>query len=180
MNLPAFFNKIRFSLFNGKLTEGQVDGIESILKQWDKSGYNDPRWLAYILATAYHETARTMQPIEEYGKGHGRKYGEPDVVTKKIYYGRGHVQLTWLENYVYWATRLGRDLVHHPEDALIPEVSTYILIHGMVDGTFTGRKLIRYFNDNSEDAVNARRIINGIDKAQLIASYYKKFLDAMF
>lgn len=180
MNLPAFFNKLRFSLFNGKLTDGQVDGINDILSQWDKSGYTDPRWLAYILATAFHETAHTMQPIEEYGKGKGHSYGEIDSATGKAYYGRGHVQLTWLENYVYWSTRIGRDLVKHPEDALIPEVSTYILVHGMVDGSFTGRKLSRYFNDSVDDPINARRIINGLDKAQLIASYHKKILDAIF
>lgn len=179
MNLPVFFNKIRHSLFSGKLTEGQVQGIESILHQWDKSGYTDPRWLAYILATAFHETARTMQPIEEFGKGKGYDYGVPDKDTGKIYYGRGHVQLTWIKNYVYWSHRLGVDLVNKPEDALLPSVSTYILIHGMVDGTFTGRKLGRYFTDTLEDSVNARRTVNGTDKAQLIASYYRKFLDAI-
>ncbi len=29
-----------------------------------------------MLATVYHETAKTMQPIEEYGRGVGRDYGK--------------------------------------------------------------------------------------------------------
>ncbi len=38
-----------------------------------------------------------MQPIEEYGRGKGRKYGAPAGPYGKIYFGRGYVQLTWLE-----------------------------------------------------------------------------------
>jgi len=179
MNQHIFFNKVRHSLFNGKLIQGQVDGMQDIVHAWGKSGQQDPRWIAYILATAFHETARTMQPIEEWGKGAGRKYGKPDKATGKIYYGRGHVQLTWLRNYVYWSHRLGRDFVNHPEDVLIPEISATILVNGMIDGTFTGKKLLDYFSDVSDDPVNARRIVNGTDKASLIASYHKKFLDAI-
>jgi putative chitinase len=43
----------------------------------------------------------------------------------------------------------------------------------MRDGLFTGVNLERYFNDTRTDAINARKIINGTDKADLIASYYK-------
>ena len=31
----------------------------------------------------FHEVDRRMQPIEEYGKGHGRPYGVPDPQTGK-------------------------------------------------------------------------------------------------
>lgn len=180
MNLAVFYNKIRFSVMNGKLTEGQVNGIETILKAWEDSGATDNRWLAYILATAYHETGGTMQPVNEIGKGKGRAYGEPNPKTGKIYYGRGHVQLTWLSNYSYWAKRLGRDLVNNPDDALLPSVSAYILVNGMIDGSFTGKKLSDYFPENqTSDILGARRIINGTDKTRLISTYYTKFLNAI-
>ncbi|TOE35570.1 hypothetical protein CGJ43_25525, partial [Vibrio parahaemolyticus] len=58
------------------------------------------QYLAYVLATTYHETGHTMKPIEEWGKGQGRPYGEPDPETGQTYYGRGYVQLTWLANYI--------------------------------------------------------------------------------
>ncbi len=75
-----------------------------------------------MLATAYWETAQTMEPIEEYGKGAGRPYGEPDPATEQTYYGRGYVQLTWLPNYEKASKEIydiefdagGVDLVNNP------------------------------------------------------------------
>lgn len=66
MDRAKFFASARSALFGGKLTQGQVDGITAILDGWQASQMTDVRWLAYMLATAYHETARTMQPIAEY------------------------------------------------------------------------------------------------------------------
>lgn len=40
----------------------------------------------------------------------------------------------------------------------------------MKEGWFTGRKLSDYISGNKKDYVNARRIINGMDKAQKIAN----------
>jgi hypothetical protein len=93
-----FFDKVRAELFAGSLSEEQVAGMEEMLSFGERIGCDD-RHLAYVLATAFHETARTMQPIEEYGKGKGKSYGAPDPQTGQTYYGRGYVQLTWKENY---------------------------------------------------------------------------------
>ena len=44
--------------------------MSTILNEWEENLPNaDDRWLAYMLATAFHETARTMQPIREFGAG---------------------------------------------------------------------------------------------------------------
>src|ERR1041385_6889458 len=101
LNRDYFFDTIRANLFKGKLTQSQVDGMESILLTGETEGLTDLRWLAYMLATCFHETARTMQPIEEYGKGKGYRYGKkikrsgiPYTLPDKLYYGRGLVQLT--------------------------------------------------------------------------------------
>ena len=74
INKESFYKKIRVSLFD-KLTQPQVEGMGAILNEWDRGKDEDLRNLAYMLATVYHETARTMQPIEEFGKGKGRDYG---------------------------------------------------------------------------------------------------------
>lgn len=166
-------------LFPGTLTQYQVDGFGAILDEWEKSGFSDIRWLSYLLATTYHETARTFKPLEEYGKGKGRTYGIPDATTKKVYYGRGFVQLTWKANYDKQSKKLGVDFVNYPEKVMEPTYAAKILIHGSADGDFTGRSLGTYFNANVDDPTNARRIINGTDKAALIAGYHTKFLKAL-
>lgn len=191
MNRQIFFNEIRSSLFGGRLTQSQVDGINFKLDAWEQSGLNDPRWLAYMLATVFHETDRTMQPIEEYGRGRGKPYGQkirhdrkPYTHPDKIYYGRGDVQLTWYENYEAMGKLLGIPLLEQPELALKPDISAQIMIEGMTRGKsnrgdFTGASLENYFSATKDDPVHARRIINGLDKANLIAGYHDKFLTAI-
>jgi putative chitinase len=187
----AFFNSIRVSLFGNRLSSSQVDGITAILNEWERQGFTDLRWLAYMLATTHHETAKTMQPIEEYGKGKGHKYGQkikrsgvPYQTPDKLYYGRGLVQLTWYENYQLMGRLLGIDLLNKPELACNPKAAVRILFEGMLRGAssfgdFTGRCLEQYFNDTTEDWVNARRIINGLDCAKMIADYGKKYYEAL-
>jgi putative chitinase len=176
INRRFFFDYVRGHLFEGQLRQGQIEGLNAILAEWDsKYASKDDRWLAYMLATTHHETDRRMQPIEEYGKGKGRAYGKPDLVTGKTYYGRGFVQLTWKANYDAMGRKLNLDLLKRPELALRLDAATQILFLGMLEGTFTGKKLNTYFNAGTEDWVNARRIINGLDKANLIATYGRSY-----
>jgi hypothetical protein len=191
INRDNFFYNIRQTLFKTGLKQLQVEGINAILDRWEAQGLTDSRWLAYMLATVCHETAKTMQPIEEYGKGKGYKYGKkikrsgiPYSLPDKIYYGRGYVQLTWFENYETMGRLLGVDLLNNPELALRPAIAADIMFEGMTKGNshfgdFTGKSLENYFNETKEDWVNARRIINGTDKADLIAGYGKKFYNAL-
>ena len=67
---------------------------------------------------------------------------------------------------------LGIPLLQKPELALVPEHSANIMFEGMTRGVtfkgdFTGRCLEQYFNDTTEDWYNARRVINGVDRAEL-------------
>ena len=186
-----FFKTIRTKGLFSKLTQSQVRGMDFILDGWEESGLTDLRWLAYMFATVYHETARTMQPIAEYGKGKGRKYGNKIKMSgqtytnpDKIYYGRGFVQLTWFENYQKMGRLLGIDLLNNPELAMDASVAMKIMIEGMTKGNstfgdFTGKSLEMYFNDSINDPKGARRIINGRDKDELIAAYHNKFLSAI-
>lgn len=120
---------------------------------------------AYVLATAYWETARTMKPVREYG---GEKY-----LQSKPYYpfvGMGYVQLTWEANYRKASQILGVDFVGNPKLLLEPGHASEILVRGMMGGWFTGKKLPDYITLQRSDFVNARRIVNGMDKAQEIAA----------
>jgi putative chitinase len=173
-NRKSFYNDIR-PLFGGRINQKQVEGMEAILDEWEEKDYKDLRWLSYILATAFHETAKTMQPVREYGRGQGHKYGEVHPKTGQVYYGRGHVQLTWDYNYLRMGKRLGIDLYYNPDLALDMTISVKILFDGMINGMFTGKSLSQYFNEDVTDWVNARKIVNGLDKAQTIATYALKF-----
>ena len=181
------FNVIRSQF--GRLNQSQVDGFNAILKainEWGGDAKN-PLYVAYMLATAWHETAHTMKPIEEYGKGKGKRYGSNVDINgsrytglKHLYYGRGYVQLTWLTNYKNMGKVLGVDLVNKPELALDHNTASKIMIYGMLNGSFTGKRLSTYLKKGTlEEFKQARRIINGMDKATNIAYQAQAFLQAI-
>ncbi|QQM29279.1 hypothetical protein JET14_13175 [Martelella lutilitoris] len=184
----AFYASLRkrdSGVFGTSLSQGQVDGIEAILDEAEKRG-TQLDYLAYMLATVYHETAHTMQPIEEYGKGKGREYGQPDGPYGKVYYGRGFVQLTWLFNYEKASKKLGVDFVRYPELVMDLKNATAILFDGMAEGWFTGKSLSDYLDGVDEpdaedlrEFSNARRIINGTDKQVMIGKYALAFETAL-
>lgn len=179
MTRDSFFASVRDSLFKGSLAQHQVDGMNAILDANDSHKYCAPDELAYVLATPYHETEFTMQPVEEIGKGRGHIYGLPDPVTGKVYYGRGFVQLTWKQNYDRAGRAIGVDLLNHPEQALVLGNAAHILFCGMVEGWFTGKRLCDYIREDDIDYLHARRIINGLDRADDIAKYAKAFRVAL-
>lgn len=191
------------SLFGRKFTPEQVAGIDGIITAFEESGVTDKRVLAYALATAYHETGKHMSPIKEtvmpYHKNKmptdqevvdrlnkwARKTGRRSNIYWKIqpngksYFGRGQVQLTWLDNYRKSSADAGYDLVAEPERMLDPVVSAKVLIKGLLDGRWNGRgKGILYYLETN-DLKNARRTVNVIDQWEKIAAYYAVFLTAL-
>ena len=195
INREFFFDQLRNQLFGGKLSKSQIDGLNALLNVWEPSyATKDDRWLAYALGTAYHEVAFTMQPIHEKG---GSKYffsmydkdgNRPKVAadlgnTQKgdgiRFHGRGYVQLTGRANYTKAKALVDADLVDKPDLALDPANASKILFTGMETGLFTGKKFSDYFNKKTEDWIQARRIINKLDKAPQIAAYAKRFYGAI-
>ncbi len=175
---------ISTKLFNGKMSASQKQGIDILVAAGSALSKEA---LAYVLATAYHETAATMQPIEEYGKGRNRTYGhkvkysgKPYNDTAHVYYGRGYTQNTWYENYekLSKANNRGWDFLNHPELLLQAEPSAWATIYAMTTGLYTGKKLGHYFNAEVKDPINARRIINGLDCTYKIQGYYDIFFQA--
>lgn len=185
-----FFDTVREELFGGVLSQRQVDGMNYLLDVWEaRFAEDNPRdginWLSYALATVFHETAYMMVPIEEYGKGQGKSYGEPTGPHGQCYYGRGHVQLTWEDNYKKGEKNLKdrynitAQIHKYPHRMLEDETSAMILYDGMIYGWFTGASLQQFFNSTEEDPYNARTIVNGHDKADLIKGYYYDFKKAL-
>lgn len=140
---------------------------------------------AYALATIKHECADTWLPITERGTAdYLSKYDRMPVARwlsntepgdGERFKGRGYVQITGRGLYKRFSTVTGVDLVANPELAEVHEHAYKILSVGMSSGLFTGKRLSDYINNVHSDYINARRIINGIDKAALIAGYARDF-----
>jgi putative chitinase len=179
INRNFFFSQVKQNLFSGALDQLQTSGLTTVLDEWEtKYAHEDDRWLAYMFATAHHETGKKMQGVEEIGKGKGHPYGNKInqhgnayTAPDEIYYGRGLVQLTWYENYDKASKKIGKDFLNHPELALDINNAVAIMFIGMMEGWFTGVTLSRFFNSTTEAWESARKIINGNDRADLIAGY---------
>jgi hypothetical protein len=175
-------------VFGGSMTQGQVDGCDAILDAWEKWAPNsDLRFIAYSLATAWWETDRTLQPIAEIGHGHGHAYATPAGPYGLSYYGRGYVQLTWLQNYEKADAKLrstgvltaNESLIRNPDLAMRPDIAAPIMLRGMQEGWFTGRKLSDFFHGGQSNWSAARTIINGWDHAAEIGHAAQGFYAAL-
>lgn len=172
MDKKVFFDAIRKDF---PLTEGNVAGFDLLLDYAESNGIFI-KDAAYVLGTAYHETAHTMQPVKE------AYWLSEDWRKKNLryypWYGRGYVQLTWEDNYKKAGQKLGIDLTTNADVALDPEVAKKVLFIGMLSGWFTGKKLADYITRQTNQTYaltlaefkNARRIVNGTDKDDEIAA----------
>lgn len=197
-NDAAFFTALRASgLFGSAFEQSEVDGCNAILSACRTAAW-PLSWQAYGLATAYHETGHTMQPVKERGGDayftrlydvHGlnperaRAHGNTKPGDGIRYCGRGYVQLTWAVNYQKAGHALGLDLVGDPDAALRPSVAATIMVRGMAEGWFTGKRLADYLPAQGPAGQGAfeqaRRIINGTDRAEDVAHYARAFQDAL-
>lgn len=177
INKELFIEKFPY----GPLNDTARDTIRTITDVFmEDEGFQYLAELAYILATAYHESAHTFNPgIREIGRGKGRMYGTADGQTGQTYYGRGLVQITWKANYKKFSELLGADFVGNPDLVLEKENSVKIMMMGMKLGLFTGNKLRMYINGNGTDFERARRVVNGMDKSKLIATYARNILKVL-
>lgn len=171
--------------YPSRLSQSQVDGLNTLLSFIETDTYlTDIHHAAYMLATIKHECADTWQPIVERGaRAYFDKYEAGTAIGKRLgnkfqgdgyrYRGRGYVQITGRANYSRLSNAIGSgdELEHIPERTLFTETAYEIMSVGMRRGLFTGKKLSDYINESGCDYTQARRVINGVDRASLIASY---------
>lgn len=192
MRVEILLNGLRLAPFIGSLSASKVEGMCKIADMFRLYGPSNRKFLAYIFATAFHESGGTMSAVREgfaktdaeairivsslYNAKRIRKnYALPDPVTGKSYFGRGLVQLTWADNYKRVGNLLGIDLLNNPDLALDPEISAIILVRGMLEGWFTGRKLNDCVILGELSYKKARSVVNGSDQADKIAAYAYSF-----
>jgi hypothetical protein len=168
-----------------RLADSQVGGFETVLHACKGSPLAHA---TYMLATAWHETNATMLPVRE-------AYWLSEAWRKNNlrywpWYGRGYVQLTWIDNYrradkecaAAGLIKLGQ-LLADPDLAMRPDISAFIMRKGMDEGWFTGVKLASVLPPvgvaTRVQYMNARTIINGRDKSDLIEDYAQVFERAL-
>jgi putative chitinase len=190
-NPQAFFDTVRASgvLESTAIKPDQLKGMEAVLRAAKEAGW-PLAFTAYALATACHETAYTMQPVRE-AFWLNEKWRSKNL-RYYPYYGRGYVQLTWKANYEKADRELSLDgrLNGDLDLALDPDIAAAVMVKGMQEGWFTADKsgkrhtLARHVGTTGEAASvaqfsNARRIINGTNKASKIAAEAIKFQAAL-
>lgn len=162
-----------------EVREAAQSSIPLILQQCGDSGVTDLKQIAYILATAEHES-HLGRWMEEFASGwdyEGREdLGNTQPGDGPLFKGRGFVQLTGRTNYDDWSKRINLNLVEDPTLVTEPAIAAKILVEGMKLGTFTGYKLSDFIGDNFR---SARRIINGMDCAERIAAIAQGYLDVL-
>ena len=150
-------------------TKGDALAV-AIIKYARAVGVTDNSHIASILGNIQIETNMGVHNSEIGGSN--TRYAP--------YYGRGLIQITWENNYRRFGNFFGVDFVSNPELVKDYKYSIPIAVGGMtgVGGspTFTGKKLSDYGSGDRFDFVNARRTVNGTDKAQLVASESKRWL----
>ena len=185
-----------------KISATEFEGCDKIVRACAVAGWGIS-WVAYALATTYHETAGTMQPVKEIGgpayfkkmydirgdrPAKARELGNLNPGDGALFAGRGYVQLTGRTNYAKATAKLRAlgidvDLVADPDRAMEPEIAATILVLGMREGWFTGRDI-----DDDLPArgparlaqfVASRDIINWRDKQVMIAEYAVDFQTAL-
>jgi len=180
--MKEFFDEVRKDF--GPLEQNQVDGLTLLVRATEDLPL---RHRAYILATAWHETGPASSklhmtprreiwgPTPAQKRYEGRKdLGNTQPGDGKKFMGRGYVQITGRENYTKGSRLIGVDMLKEPDLAMVPINAVKLMISGMTEGWFTGKKLSDY--DSYE---NMRRVVNGTDRAELIAGYAKNFERAL-
>jgi putative chitinase len=204
-NREIFFDRFKVHVLRGnRLSQSLVNAFNDLLDEIERDTYLKSKYdLAYMLGTAWHETAFTMRPIKERGgkayfiRNYWKKVKVRNQLGNKSEYdawarsGRGFVQLTGLSNDIKMTSELRRnypqivrdfenrtkqtfDLVKNPEQALDPKIAYAVMVIGMTKGIFTGKGLPRYISpakNSFKDYKEARRVVNGQDKAAQIANY---------
>lgn len=193
MNATTLFAYLRRAPFGGKLTQSQIDGVTRLLSACARHSVSDIRQRANVLAQVFRETGGRMQPVREtFAVSDAQAISRLDAAWsagklptvkapywRKGWFGRGDIQITHEFNYRKAEIATGHPLTRKPSLALDPTISADIAVIGMKTGMFTGARLVDFFNDTKDDPIGARRIVNGKDKAALIAGYHRNFLDAL-
>ncbi|WP_201590278.1 hypothetical protein [Psychrobacter fozii] len=182
-------------MFN-KASESNLVEVCKIMNSYFKNGRygHKPNLyeISYIFSTAFIEAYHYTNPVmlfshlpevgsKEYFNDYDIQYNPPKAKLLGNdkpgdgykYRGRGLIQITGKTNYKRFTEILNVDFVQHPELASQYKYSVSIIIYGMKEGTFTNKKLSDYINSSTIDYTQARWIVNGTNKREILAKNSK-------
>lgn len=157
----------------------KLEHESKIIAECIRQGVTSPEQIAYILASAEHESDY-YQTQTEYASGSAYE-GRSDLGNSQPgdgvrFKGRGYVQITGRTNYKKYSDILGRDLIGNPDIVSSEQdVSRFILVHGMKNGTFTGVGVGDYLGNGKSDYEGARAVVNGNDADTKIAEQARTY-----
>lgn len=156
---------------------------KALQDKWGKTRFSD-KWIEENITFKKNSKGKLVVVKEDWEDVANRAYsgkldnGDDASGDGYKYRGRGFVQLTGKANYEKFGNIIGEDLLSNPDRVLEPNIAAKIIAFGMKNGTFTagdsgisGTNLSKYLTLKKEDYSNARRIINGTDKASTFAAY---------
>ena len=147
----------------GELSTEQTDSAKAIIGELHSqlTAANQPanvNLAAYLLASAYNDAS--LKPIEEQLKSD--KTTIQAKYFKYGYQGRGFVHFTGAFNYNRFSRDLKIDFARNPALLLEKTNAAKVLVHGAVNGKFTGSKITNFIKSTgTPDFTNARKAING-------------------
>lgn len=163
------------------MRENARTSIPLILNAAERQGITDTNQLAYILATAAHESSLGGSMVEKGSLHYFDKYenilGNTQPGDGYLFRGRGYVQVTGRDNYAAISRDLGLPdikvggkveayLVAFPDKLTDPDIAADALVYGMKHGAFTGLGLNDFIHGSHVNFDGARKIVNGYVKSQ--------------
>jgi hypothetical protein len=168
--LDALSQQVLASLPSSKQAQA-IKMVPLIMQSCAKAGVSDPAQLAYILATAQHETD-FWNTMDEYSRHHYDECG----------WGEGMIQVTWCDKKRFVLQRLGLSAYRGIRDRRLtqPAIAADALCRGMKEGWYGHmRPLAQCIAGGKADYRCARQQVNGTDQWQLIARYAQTFQKAL-
>lgn len=179
--------------------------VALILAECDRQKVSSKAQIAYILATAEHESWYFTRMIE---KADWAQYDWRKVLWNtepgdgEFFKWKGYVQLTGRAKYTLydgilkkeWLLSWEESILKNPELVTKPEIAVFILVHGMINGKFgfikikwkngetistKPAKLWDFINEKQQDWEGARYTVNGQDKKEDIAKMAQEILKTL-
>lgn len=172
-----FIDGIKNELFEGKLSERQLESINLILDECESQGVGELRQIAFIFATAYHFTynpfkldQQRLTPAIERGASFTLK-----GASYYPYFSRGYCTIRGKHLYRSECERTGHALLYDPDLLLTPSIASNSIVYGMKNGIYFGRRLDQFISGKMADYNKASRIVGDIKNRFLVSKSAVRF-----
>jgi len=159
VNVDMFIEKIKVDLFDGVMSEVQIESVKAIMNQCLVQGMYDIRMVAYAYASAYYDCYQPNSPsparLVPCFEHHALVILKTNLYFP--YFGRSYPQLRYKHHYKAESIRQNIDLLYSPDLMMQIEISANTHVHYLLHGLHWGRKLGDYIYGNYCNYTKCRR-----------------------